>query len=208
MTFYLHKGFGLLPSSQPWSVGLVTSGSITEGAAETAWHSAFTGFWTSSGVAALFSTAVSNTGTSTSTASSSFKQTTKTQTLATHAGTATTQELPEQVAMILTIRSANATKSGHGRLFFPAPVAAALSIGSGGELSSGSLTTISGGFSSIFTSLVSSGLTPLILTRRKTINGQPALSTQQVSSADMPNKLGVQTRRGDKIVPTRTTVTI
>lgn len=208
MTFFLHKANGLGADSQPWSFGLVSSGSVSEASAQTTWAGAVNGFFTTTAVADLYSTDVSITGTSTSTASALFKQTTKTQTLATHAGTAATQELPSQVALVVTIRSANSTKSGHGRLFLPAPVAAALAVGTGGHLSAGTVTTISTALSTMFTALVTGGLSPLILTRRKTINGQGALTTQQVTAIDMPNKLAIQKRRGDKIIPTRTTITL
>jgi hypothetical protein len=208
MTFYLHKAIGIGADAQPWSFGLVSSGSVSEAAAETTWAAAVDGFFTTTAVAALYSTAVSITATSTSTASPLFKQTTKTSTLATHAGTATTQELPSQVAMVVTIRSAASTKSGHGRLFLPAPVAAALAVGTGGHLSAGSVTTLSTALGVMFTALVTGGLSPLILTRRKTINGQGALTTQQVTAIDMPNKLAIQRRRGDKIIPVRTTVSL
>lgn len=208
MTFYLHKAIGIGADAQPWSFGLVSSGSVSEAAAQTTWAAAVDGFFTTTAVAALYSTAVSITATSTSTASPLFKQTTKTSTLATHAGTATTQELPSQVAMVVTIRSAASTKSGHGRLFLPAPVAAALAVGTGGHLSAGSVTTLSTALGVMFTALVTGGLSPLILTRRKTINGQGALTTQQVTAIDMPNKLAIQRRRGDKIIPVRTTVSL
>jgi hypothetical protein len=208
MTFYLHKASGIGADAQPWSFGLVSSGSVSEAAAQTTWAAAVDGFFTTTAVAALYSTAVSITATSTSTASPLFKQTTKTSTLATHAGTATTQELPSQVAMVVTIRSAASTKSGHGRLFLPAPVAAALAVGTGGHLSAGSVTTLSTALGVMFTALVTGGLSPLILTRRKTINGQGALTTQQVTAIDMPNKLAIQRRRGDKIIPVRTTVSL
>jgi len=208
MTFYLHKASGIGADAQPWSFGLVSSGSVSEAAAQTTWAAAVDGFFTTTAVAALYSTAVSITATSTSTASPLFKQTTKTSTLATHAGTATTQELPSQVAMVVTIRSAASTKSGHGRLFLPAPVAAALAVGTGGHLSAGSVTTLSTALGVMFTALVTGGLSPLILTRRKTINGQGALTTQQVTAIDMPDKLAIQRRRGDKIIPVRTTVSL
>lgn len=205
MTNYLHKASGVLSSGAFWSFGLKSTGSISESAAETAWSSAVNAFFATAGVAALYSTGMELTATSTSTASSTWKQTTITRTSHTAAGSAATQELPDQDAMIVTYRSANATKSGHGRWFLPAPVAAALAVGTGGHLSTGSTTTLTGALATLRNSLVTAGLSPVILTRKATLSGLPAFNTQAVTTWELVHTLGVQTRRGDKLVPLRTT---
>lgn len=205
MTNYLHKASGVLASGAFWSFGLKTTGSISESAAETAWSSGVNGFFATAGVAALYSTGTELTLTSTSTASSTWKQTTITRTTHTQAGTATTQELPDQDAMIVTYRSANATKSGHGRWFMPAPVAAAFVIGTGCHMSAASATTLSTALATLWNGLVTAGLSPVILTRKATLSGLPAFSTQAVTTRELVHTLGVQTRRGDKLIPLRTT---
>lgn len=205
MTNYLHKASGVLASGAFWSFGLKTTGSISESAAETAWGSNINAFFATAGVAALYPTGMELTLTSTSTASSTWKQTTITRTTHTAAGSAATQELPDQEAMIVTYRSANATKSGHGRWFLPAPVAAALAVGSGGHLSAGSTTTLTGALATLRNNLITAGLSPVILTRKATLSGLPAFSTQAVTTWELVHTLGVQTRRGDKLVPLRTT---
>lgn len=205
MTNYLHSAGGLLADGQPWSISLKSVSSLTESGAQTSWDNRITTFWTTSGVAALFSDAVSLTKTATSTASASWKQTTITRATHSDAGTATTQELPSQDALIVTMRSNQATKSGHGRWFLPAPVAAALTIGTGGEVASANVTTIATALTTLFSGLVTDGVQPVILTRGKTRNGAGPFTTQNVVTGDVPNKLGVQRRRGDKVVPTRTT---
>jgi len=143
--------------------------------------------------------------TSTSTASPTWRQTTITRTTENVSGTAATQELPISNALVVTYRSANATKSGHGRWFMPPPVAAALSIGSGGHVSTGSSTTLAAGIVALRTALTGAGLTPLILTARATQGGLPADSTQAVVEWELVHTLGTQKRRGDKLVPLRTT---
>lgn len=207
MTNFMHTASGILPGGFPWSFTLKSTGSISEAAAQTLWAAAINSFFTTAGVAALYSTAWSVTSTSTSTASASWKQTTKTTTNTTHAGTAATQELPDQMSMIVTARTANATKSGHGRMYFPAPVAAALAVGGGGLISAGSLTTLAGALSTQMTTLVTGGLSLQLLTRKATLN-RPALSLQTVTGLEIVNKLGVQRRRADKLVVSRTTVAI
>lgn len=208
MTFYLNKANGLLTSGAFWSFGMVTSGSVSEGAANTAWGAAVNGFFATTAVGLLYHTGVELTSATTSTASAQFKQTTITRTNYTTQGTATTQSLPDQVAMVVTLRTANATKYGRGRMFFPAPVAAALSMGPGPQISSGSMTTLSTAISAMLTALVTAGVSPVLVSRRASVGGRPAYSTAAVTGADMPNHLVIQKRRGDKLVPVRTTLTL
>ena len=208
MTFFLHKAGGLLTSNQPWSTGLITSASVSEGAANTAWTSAWTALFATAAFNDLYRTSVTVTATSTSTASAVFKQTTITRANVALAGTATTQELPDYCALVLTLRSATATKYGHGRMFLPAPVAAALGGGTGGHLGSANVTAIAAAMSTFFTSLVTAGLSPVLVTKKANVSQVPLYSTRAVVAADMPNVLTVQHRRGDKIVPVRTTITL
>ena len=203
MPNFLHKASGTYAGGAFWSIGLNTSGAITEAAANTAWVAAMTAFFGATGVAALFSTGTEVTALTTSTASPTWRQTTITRATSTLAGTATTQELPVASAMVVTYRSTQATKSGHGRQFWFAPVAAALSIGSGGHISTGSSTTIAGGLTAWRTALTTAGLTPLILTKRAT-QSLPAYTTQAAVEWELVHTLATQKRRGDKLVPLRT----
>lgn len=208
MTQFLHTAQGVLSSGQPWSIRGVSSGNVTEAAAEAAWGGAWHTFWSTAGIAALWSTHFSFTLSTTSTASATFGQTTITRTTHTDAGTATTQELPDYCSLVVTYRTGTADKSAHGRWFIPAPVGAALSIGTGGHLSSGTETTIQTALNAWFSTFTGDGLALVILTRRATRHGLAANSFRTVSSADFPNTLHVQKRRGDKVPGSRTTVTV
>lgn len=204
MAFFMHDAGGSLGAASPWSIGMNTSGSISEAAAETVWGNAITAFFATAAVAALYSTTTTLTATSTSTASPTWRQTTKTRTTHAGAGTAVTQELPVHDCMLITTRTAAASKSGHGRMYFPAPVAAALSIGSGGHISTGSTTTLVTALGVLKAALSTGGLTPILLTRRATSSGLPAFTTQAITSWELVHTIAVQNRRGDKVVPIRT----
>lgn len=205
MANFLHVAKGTTVSGAFWSFGLKTSGSISESAAETAWGGAVNAFLATTGVAALYDEALTLTGTSTSTASASWKQTTITRTSHNQKGTATTQELPDYCSMVVTYRAATADKSSHGRWFLPAPVAAALADGTGGHLSAASITTLTGALATMRNSITGAGLQPLILTRKATKSGLPALNTRLVTTWELVTTLAVQNRRGDKLIPARTT---
>ena len=205
MTNFHHKASGIAASGMFWSFGLYSSGSLSEAAAETGWSSAVQAFFATAGVAALFHTGTVFNLSSTSTMSPTWKQTTRTQTTHTAAGSAATQQLPDFCAAVVTLRSANSTKSAHGRWFLPPFVSAALSMGPGPQISSGNMTTLATAISTLFNSLATSGLSPLLLTRKATLSGLPAFTTQAIVSRDISNHLHVQKRRGDKLVGTRTT---
>lgn len=205
MANFLHTAKGTLVSGAFWSFTMKSSGSISEAAAETAWTGAINGFFSATAVAALYDEGFTLTGTSTSTASAAWKQTTITRTSHTTHGTATTQELPDYCAMVVTYRAATADKSSHGRWFMPAPVAAALGDGTGGHLSSGSITTLTGALTTARNAITGAGLQPLILTRKATKSGLPALNTRLVTEWELVSTLAVQNRRGDKLIPARTT---
>lgn len=208
MAFYLHKVHGALVSGQPWSTGITTSASISEAAANTAWAAAWTTLFGTAGFNALYKTSLTVTSATTSTASATFRQTTMTRANLALAGLAATGELPDFAALLITLRSTAATKYGRGRMYLPAPVAAALSGGTGGHLLPASATAIATAMSAFFVQLVTAGLSPVLVTRRPTAGGVPQYSTRAITTGDMPNVLAVQQRRGEKIVPSRTTITI
>ena len=205
MANYMHTARGTTVSGAFWSFGLKSSGSISESAAEAAWTGAVNGFFAATAVAALYDEQLTLTGTSTSTASPTWKQTTITRTSHNTKGTATTQELPDHDAMVVTYRAATADKSSHGRWFLPAPVAAALGDGTGGHLSAASITTLTGALATLRNAITGAGLQPLILTRRPTKSGLPADSTRLIVEWELVSTLAVQNRRGDKLIPARTT---
>jgi hypothetical protein len=205
MPNFIHKAAGSLPSGAFWSFGLYSMGAVSEATAEATWGGAVATFFGTTAVAALWRTDMVFTASSTSTASATWKQSTITRTTHSVPGTATSQQLPDSSAAIVTLRSVNATKSAHGRWYLPPLAETALAMGPGPHLSAGTNTALSAGISALFTALSTGGLTPVILTRRPTVSGLPAYSTQAITHRDIPNILGVQTRRGDKIVPTRTT---
>jgi hypothetical protein len=93
-------------------------------------------------------------------------------------------------------------------MFLPAPVAAALSSGTGGHLLSANATTIATALGVFFTGLVTAGLSPTLYSRRAPISGPPIYGTRAITSGSLPAILSVQHRRGDKLVPTRTTFAV
>lgn len=205
MPFYLHQATGLLNAAFPWSIHSVSSSAATESAAQTAWDAGIVAMWNSAGFNALVPTGTTLTGTSTSTANASFKQTTKTSSSHSIAGTATTS-LSYHTAEVVTFRSSQATKYGHARWYLPPLGTTALATG-GYILSAATMTSMQTAVNAFLTAIRGT-LTLVILHRKGTLHGPGPLTTDNIIAADMPNNLSVQRRRADKLVPTRTALTV
>jgi hypothetical protein len=207
MVFYLAQASGLLNASFPWSMNFVLTSTNTESAVSATFNTAIRGVFTNATLAPYIPTTVEITETTVSTASSAFKQTTKTTVSATTAGTSASISLPYQMCEIITWRSAFATKWGRGRGYFPPLATNALASG-GFTILPAAQTAMQGAWNAYFTS-VGTSYQHVLLHRRATAGGaRAALSTDTVTAADIPSTFAVQTRRADKLVPSRLSVTV
>lgn len=207
MAFYLAQVAGLLNTSFPWSMNSVLESSGSEAAVATAFNTAIRACFTNATLAPYIPTTVEITETSVSTASATFKQTTKTRTVATTAGTGTDAALPFRTCEIITWRTANATKWGRGRWYFP-PLGFNALAASGFEILAAAQTGLQDGMNAYWTS-VGAAYQHVILHKRATAGGaRAAYSTDIVTAADIPNTFASQRRRSDKIVPSRISITL
>jgi hypothetical protein len=207
VAFYLAQVSGLLNGSFPWSMNSVLSASASEAAVSTAWDTATRIIFTNTAFKAYIPTTVEITETSVSTASATFKQTTKTTVTATTAGDASGVALPYHTCETVTWRTASATKWGRGRWYFP-PLAVGALDTDGFSILAAAQTAFQGAMNAYFTS-VGSTYTHVILHRKATAGGaRAAFTTDTVTAADIPSTFAVQRRRADKLVPSRLSVTV
>lgn len=207
MAFYLAAVSGTLNDAAPWSMTATLSSSGAEGSVATAFDTAIRACFTNATLAPFIPNTVSITETSVSTASANFKQTTKTVITGITSGTATDAALPFGACEIITFRTAIASRWGRGRWYFPPLAFNALGVG-GFELTSGAVTALKDGMNAYFAS-VGASYQHVILHRKPTKGGtRLANTTDTVVAADIPSSFAQQRRRGDKIVPTRTTITL
>lgn len=204
MPNYLHKAGGTLEGGFPWSIGMVSTSSSAEGAAQTTWDSGVVAMFTSASFHGLLPTGTVLTYTSTSTASATFKQTTLTENTHSTAGTAT-QGLPFQASEVVTWRTAQHTKWGRGRWYLPTIGVTALDT-NGFVLSTAATGDIVTAVNAGLTIWVAS-LNFQILHRKATIGGPGANTLTPIASGDVSNKLVIQRRRADKYVPARQALT-
>lgn len=207
MAFYLAQAFGLLNSAFPWSMNSILSSASNEAAVAASFNTAFIAFWTQAALTTYIPTTVNMTGTSVSTASAQFKQTTKTTTLSTHAGTSASIALPYHTCANITFRTASATKYGRGRWFVPTLATNALAA-TGFTILAATQTALQSAMNAY---AASHGATysHVILHRKATAGGaRGAFSTDPVTGCDIPSIFSVQRRRADKVVPTRITASV
>lgn len=207
MAFYLAQCSGLLNSAFPWSMNFVLSASASESATSTAFDTAIRGVFTHSTFDTYIPSTVEITETSVSTASATFKQTTKTSVSSTTAGASTSIGLPYHTCEILTMRTAYATKWGRGRCYFP-PLATNALDTDGFSILAAAQTAMQAAWNAYFTAIGTS-YQHVILHRKATAgSARAAYTTDLVAFADIPSTFAVQRRRADKLVPSRLTVTV
>jgi hypothetical protein len=207
MAFYLASVNGLLNSAAPWSMTSVLSSSGSEATVATAFDTAIRACFTNGTLAPYIPTTVEITETSVSTASATFKQTTKTTTTSTTAGTGTDAALPFGACEIITWRTANATRWGRGRWYFP-PLGYNALAASGFELLAAAQTALKDGMNAYWTS-VGSSYQHVILHKKATKGAtRAAYTTDVVVAADIPSTFAQQRRRGDKIIGSRMSITL
>lgn len=201
MTFFLHKANGTQADGSFWSFGLVTSGSVTEAGAETTWAGAVAGFFADATVTTYYTPGFTLVSTSTSTASSQFKQTTKSTTSHGTHGTSTGEQLPVRNSVVLSLYTDQATRWGRGRITLPAPSYTVLATDDSGHISATARAAIASAAQTMFSALSTGSLSAVILHRRAITGGPSAFSTTAVASGLVYGQLDTQRRRGDKVVP-------
>jgi hypothetical protein len=207
MAYYLAQVSGLLNSAFPWSMNAVLSAAASEATVSTAFDTAIRGVFTDVTFKTYIPTTVEITETSVSTASATFRQTTKTTVSGSTAGDSADIGLPYHTCEILTLRTSFATKWGRGRWFFP-PLSVGALAADGFSILAAAQTAMQGAFDGYFTA-VGSTYQHVILHKKATAGGgRAAYTTDTVAAADIPSTFAVQRRRADKLVPSRLSVTV
>jgi hypothetical protein len=196
MANYLCEAHGLLADAFPWSFRMYMISSDSEATVETNWHASVKAAWDNASFLALIPASTHFTGTSSSTLDAAWKQTTKTSTDEDIVGTGGAA-LPFSSALIVTWRTALASKKGHGRSYWPGLDVSSLDT-SGYFYKSTTLAAAVGAMNAM-TGSWAGVLTPVILHRK-------TLTTDNITHGDIPDLVAVQTRRADKRVPIRSSL--
>ena len=194
MTDFALYAFGTLANGAGWSSRIYATGSISEAAAAAAIHSGWDSLFND--IKAYLPAATTLTETAAFTLNASWKFTTGTTTTEDLVGTSASESMPISTAAVITWRTAQRTKSGHGRAFLPAAAtnAIATAADTGYLLPAFNAACTTGG-TALLAALSGAALAPVLLNRS-------ALTTTPITGCNTGNLFRAQRRRQDKIVPT------
>lgn len=194
MSDFAIYGFGLLADGAGWSSRMYVSGSVSEAAAAAAAHSAWDALWGQ--ITTYLPTTSTLTETAAFTLNSSWKFTTGTTNTETLAGTSGSDSMPISTCAVITWRTAQRTKSGHGRCFLPASATNSIATAADtGKLLPAFQTAASTGAADFLSAITGAALSPLLLKRS-------GLTTTPITSANVGSLFRQQRRRQSKVTPT------
>lgn len=194
MSNFALYGFGLLANNAGWSSRIYATGSVAEATAATAIHNAWDDLWTA--VTTYLPAVTTLTETAAFTLTSDWKFSTGTTNDETKVGTASGDSMPISTSAVITWRTNQRTKKGHGRAFMPASAVGSIaSAADTGKLLPAFQTALSAGAATFLSDLTSAGLTPVLLDRA-------SLTTTTITSANVGSLFRQQRRRQSKVVPT------
>lgn len=199
MALFRHTASGTQQTGS-WSFTLHTEGSLSVGDANSAWSDALTAGWVGSALVedVYENSTILDTATTAGINPATDGQTTRVTATVSLAGSITGNQLPYQVAVVISLQTDTATRHGRGRLYLPAPD---VSMCTNGGLSSTCLTNLDAGFTALFDSLNTDGLTPVVRNRT-------AHSSTTITSARVGSVFDTQRRRRNKIAETYTAIAV
>jgi hypothetical protein len=207
MAYYLAQVAGLLNSAFPWSGNFVLSATAAEAAVSAAFDPAIRGIFLDTTFKAYVPTTVSIETTSVSTASATFKQTTKTTVSSSTVGDASGIALPYHTCEIVTWRTSFSTKWGRGRWYFP-PLSVDALAADGFSILTAAQTAFKNAVDGYFTAVGSTYQHVLLHKKPTAGDARLADTVDTVAGFDIPNTFAVQRRRADKLVPARLSGTV
>lgn len=193
---------GLLGGSLPWSTHLNMQSSLSEGTVSSNWSTAVSALFTTAtnGLQNFMNADVTVTGTLVSTLNATMHQTTGTRTTLSISGSDANPSLPWYVSEIVTLRSAQLTHWGHGRMFLPPfaedQIAAHV-------IKAATITSMITVFNAFFASLTGAGISFFLYNARTRKDGTAPFQITVATGYDLSNKPAVQRRRVSKVVPAR-----
>lgn len=206
MTNFILQAGGTLQGNFPWSVNAMATSANSEAAVNTAWLAMWNAIFANTGFKVFIPTNTELTFVSTSTADATFHQTTKTSATASAVGTSTGTATGYRDCLIISLETAQATRWGRGRWYFPGLASNAIDS-TGFHYSAAATTAASAALTAAVTTFTSTAA--LQIARRKaTAHGPGAFTLTPVTAGKVSDEVATQRRRADKRVVIYTGFTI
>lgn len=205
MTHFRLVAKGVLPAGDIWMTGFQVDADFGETADTTlaSWVTAWALFWNGTGASDDFKSLAKTTVTTFEQTSTEVGNDGKniTQAISTVAlaGTATDDCMPQETCPVISLRTANASKAGRGRLYLP-PLTEASNAGSG-VMVTGSQTQLADAAQNLIQSLNGASMSVGVFHRR-------LLTFDPVTACDVANLFRVQRRRQNAVTTVRSRRTV
>nr|CRY97176.1 hypothetical protein [uncultured prokaryote] len=197
MPLFRHVASGASPGEQ-WTFTLHTTGAGDLTSAQATWESATAALWVDQLDALISTDVVMTEVTTASLDEGTGGQISRLGTGVDYPGVSESEMLPFQCALVISTRSALATRSGRGRFYLP-PIAEGNTVG--GRLSSTAQAAVVTAGSQFFAALATGGLEPVILNRS-------TLAQTTITQFDVGDIIDTQRRRRNGLIEARTTASV
>lgn len=198
MTVFRCTASGVFPSGLPWSFRQHFDSTATTASVSASWSAALTGWWTdaTNGMELSYPT-----GTTLDLSSVAmlvgvpFRETEKLIVSHTFAGTLTTDSLPEQDCILVSLRADQVGDRNRGRIHLPAP---AEDMATAGLLTTAAVDRIRATTTNLYASMRGAGHTPVIYNRKvsKVETVDPVIQTLKTITTELVDqRLRTQRRR-------------
>lgn len=204
MALYHLRASGVWEESETFTFGLHVTSSASTAAVADSWAAALTEAWSGPGtpagtMAPAYSAGVViNQATAALLTQTSGQQTARADRVVNLVGTSAEDSLPPQIAVVVSLRTEVANRTGRGRFYLPAPAVNAVTAG---RLTTAIQTNFVNAMTRLFTSLDSAGATPVLFSRTTFAN-------TTITSFNIGDVFDTQRSRRNQLVETRISGTV
>lgn len=188
---------GTFASGRRWTTRVHLTSASDLGTVAALWASNVVNFWSSgvSGVNTLYPVGTVMTGTSVALLNPVFRETLKVDSPSTNPGTSVATSLPEQNAIVVSLRSPGIGKSQRGRMYLPAP---ADDAAVGGMLTAPLAARASTAIHTLYDAMRSSGGTFFVYNAKVHVNDPVQFTHKTITIEEIDRVLRTQRRRTRK----------
>lgn len=198
MTDYYAQVHGKFASGDSWSFGWHITSNQTPDALLTTWSNAWIATWTDGthGLQTLYNTTTTISYFTVATLNASMKQTAKVELVSAQPGTSSDTPLPDEDAVLVSLRSPSIQKHGRGRTFLPAPVEGIVDTG---LYTNTAMTRVKTAVSAVRSAITADGSTQFVTNDHVLKDGTPPYQKTVITYILVARKPSRQGKRQDPL---------
>lgn len=207
MTLFRCTASGALPSGRQWSVRMHFSSGLSVGQVQADWNSQFVIAWSTRAdpLKIFYPTTTTLAQTKTEQLAviafagtpgiNKIRSNAVGQSLPAIAGTNVNGALPDQCAILVSLRNGAPGRENRGRIHLPAP---SVNLVTAGQLGSSDAAKVSAAINGIVTGMVASGHNPVLVTYKLTLTGTAVGSTRAITLAETDEVIRTERSRNKR----------